>query len=74
MATPVFAYLLNYRIDPLFSFKATGLDYGVPLYVRTSEKDAILKVSILFLTCASSRAIHLELTAHTQVPSFIRGF
>ena len=58
----------------MFSLKATGLDYAGPLYVRTSEKDAVLIVYILLVTCASGRAIHLELTPDMQVPSFISGF
>ena len=66
--------LPNYRMDSLFSFKATGLDYAGTLYIRVFEKDAVLKVYILLLTCASSRAIHLKLTADMQVPSLIRGF
>ena len=68
MTPPVSPDLPNYRIDSLFSFKATGLGYAGPLYVRTSEKDAVLKVYVLLLTCASSRVIHLELTPDMQVP------
>ena len=47
MAPPVSPDLPNYRIDSLFSFKATGLDYPGPLYVRTCEYDAVSKVYIL---------------------------
>ena len=47
MAPPVSPDLPNYKIDSLFSFKATGLDYPGPLYVRTCEYDAVSKVYIL---------------------------
>ena len=66
--------LSNYRIDYLFSFKATGLDYAGTLYIRPFEKDVVFKVYILLLTCASSQAKHLKLTPDMQVPSLIRGF
>ena len=46
MTSSVSPDLPNHRIDSLFSFKATGLDYPGSLYVRTSEKDAVLKVYI----------------------------
>ena len=74
MIPPFSPDLPNYRIDSLFSFKVTGLDYAGPLYVATSGKSALLKVYNLLLTCASSWAIHLELIPDMQVPSFIRGF
>ena len=44
MTSPASPNLPNYRIGSLFSFKATGLDYPGPIYVRTSEKDAVLSV------------------------------
>ena len=74
MTPPVSPDLPSYRIDSLLSFKTTELDYTGPLYVTTYEKDAVLKVYILLLTYASSRAIILELTPYMQVPSFIRSF
>ena len=74
MTRPVSLDLPSYKIYSLFSFKATGPDYAGPLYVRTFEKDVVVKVSILLLTCASSWAIYLELTPDMQVPSFIIGF
>lgn len=74
MTPPVSLDLPNYRIDSLFSFKATGLDQTGPLYVRISDEDTVLKVYILLLTFSSSRGIHLELTSDVKVPSFIRGF
>ena len=74
MTPPVSPDLPNYRIDSLFLFKATGLDFAGSLYVRTSGKDVVLKLHILLLTCARSRAIHFQSTPDMQVPSFMRGF
>ena len=51
MTPPVSQDLPNYRIDSLFSFKATGMDYAGPLNVRTSENDAVLKVCFIVDLC-----------------------
>ena len=74
MTPPISLDLHNYRIESLFSFKATGLDQAGPLYVRIPDEDTVLKVYILLLTFSSSRGIHLELTSDVKFPSFIRGF
>ena len=44
--------------DPPFSH--TGVDYAGPLYI--AGRDNHEKVYICLFTCASTRAIHLELT------------
>ena len=43
------------------------------MVVREADK-SVSKVYILLLTCATSRAIHLELTTDLKVPAFLRGF
>ena len=66
--------LPDFRVTDLMnSFQATGLDYAGPLFVKDNI-NSVSKVYILLLTCASSRAIHLELTPDMQVPAFLRGF
>ena len=50
------------------------MDFAGPLLVKNPNGDDALKVYILLLTCATSRAIHLELTPDIQVPAFIRAF
>ena len=58
--------LPDYRVNYLtHAFQATGLDFAGPLFV---------KEYILLLTCASSRAIHLELVPDMSVSGFLRGF
>lgn len=63
--------------DPPFT--NVGLDFAGPMYVRREERDQSShdhssKVYVLLLTCASTRAVHLELTQSLSVPSFLRAF
>lgn len=65
--------LPDFRIDCSYAFCNVGLDYAGPLYVRNFTMDATLKVYFLLITCASSRAIHLELVPNLKSPAFIRA-
>ena len=56
--------------QPLFTH--TGIDFAGPLYANTTE--TARKVYICLLTCASTRAIHLELVDSLSVPSFLLAF
>ena len=62
--------------DPPFTH--TGLDFAGPLYVRYGVDSAIsegdTKSYICLFTCASTRAIHLELTLKLDVNSFLLAF
>ncbi|XP_065671673.1 uncharacterized protein LOC136089549 [Hydra vulgaris] len=66
--------LPDFRVNNLYSFQSTGLDYAGPLFIKTIIKDVVCKGYGLLLTCASSRAIHLELTPDMKIPTFIRAF
>ena len=59
--------------DPPFSH--TGIDFAGPLYFSesTDEKDTS-KAYICLFTCASTRAVHLELTRGMNVDSFLLAF
>ncbi|XP_065672046.1 uncharacterized protein LOC136089882 [Hydra vulgaris] len=58
----------------MFSFQAVGVDYVGPLYVKNYLKtDSESKVYVLILTCASSRAAHLELIPGMKIAAFIRA-
>ena len=62
-------------LDPPFSH--TGLDFIGPLYIRdgrSSKETGSDKVYICLFTCASTRAIHLELTPSLSVDSFLLAF
>ena len=63
--------------EPPFAY--VGLDFAGPLYFQNTgnqEKspESSSKVYILLFTCASTRAIHLELTLSLKVPAFLRAF
>ena len=60
-------------------FTNVGLDFAGPLYVRdTGDQKGSFenssKVYILLFICASTRAIHLELTLSLNIPAFLRAF
>ena len=59
--------------DPPFSH--TGIDFAGPLYFSesTDEKETS-KAYICLFTCASTRAVHLELTRGMNVDSFLLAF
>jgi len=53
----------------------TGLDFADPLYIRElRSSDSSSKVYICVFTCASTWAIHLELTRSLNVDSFLLAF
>ncbi|CAB4007545.1 PREDICTED: uncharacterized protein LOC100197852 [Paramuricea clavata] len=65
--------LPHFRVDHLaHAFQFTGLDFAGPLFVKDGLGNN--KSYILLLTCASSRAIHLELVPDMSVHGFLRGF
>ena len=55
-----------------YAFQFTGLDFAGPLFVKDWLKSS--KCYILLLTCASSRAIHLELVPDMSIHGFLKGF
>ena len=61
--------LPNERVSDHPPFTHTGVDFAGPLYI--SEKNVSEKVYICLFTCASMRAIHLELTPDMGVDSFL---
>jgi len=64
--------LPNFRVNRLtHAFDSTGLDFAGPLIIKGQLSS---KVYILLFTCASSRAIHLELTPNMKSAAFIRSF
>ena len=53
-------------------FYHTGLDFAGPLYLQNNINQS--KAYICLFTCASTRAVHLELTLNLNVPSFLLAF
>lgn len=61
--------------DPPFTH--TGLDFAGPLFIQPKPNDnncPSTKVYVLLLTCASTRAVHLELTQGVSVQDFLLAF
>ena len=59
--------------DPPFSH--TGVDFAGPLYVRSlDESTSSVKTYICLFTCASTRAVHLELVADLNSAHFSLHF
>ena len=56
------------------AFSKIAVDFAGPLYVRNiyESKGDMYKCYIALFTCASTRAIHLELTPDLTGPAFIR--
>ena len=54
------------------AFQATGLDFACSLFIKESSKKE--KTYVLLLTCATSRAILLELVPDMSIGGFLRGF
>ena len=66
--------LIRVSEDPPFTH--TGVDYAGPLYThkRTSNTNKVDKCYICVFTCASTRAMHLELAPDLSVQSFLLMF
>ena len=73
LRSPASPDLPEFRVDHSgCAFQVTGLDFAAPLCVKNNSNSD--KVYILLFTCASSRAIHLELTMDMSIEGFLRGF
>ena len=57
--------------DPPFS--NVGIDFAGPLYVRNKEGQEC-KTYICLLTCATTRAVHLEVTCELSAAAFLLAF
>ena len=66
--------LPEFRVSEEPPFTNVGLDFAGPLLVRRDTVEDIYKVYILLFTCASTRALHLELTQTLNVQSFLLAF
>ncbi|KAF2888395.1 hypothetical protein ILUMI_17778 [Ignelater luminosus] len=69
----MFAPLPKNRILISNPFENTGVDFAGPLYVL-NENDEQKKSYLMLLTCAATRAVHLELVLDLSTESCIRAF
>ena len=64
--------LPDFRVAKVDAFDHIGVDHCGPLYVKEGKKE--LKCYVLIITCAVTRAVHLELVADMSVQEFMLGF
>ena len=73
--TPVAPPLPNYRVSEESAFTFVAVDFAGPLYVKDiyANSDQMYKCYIALFSCASTRALHLELVPNLLASSFIRA-
>ena len=74
LCPPPTPQLPEHRVNTAYSFQTTGVDYAGPLHVKSiyGSSTVMNKAYICLFTCATSRAIHLELTPNLEADSFLR--
>jgi hypothetical protein len=70
--SPSSGNLPSFRVSEDPPFTHTGVDFAGPLYVKNGDQE--LKSYVCLFTCASTRAVHLELTRTLSVESFLQAF
>ena len=69
--------LPEYRVHANRGFQTTGVDYAGPAMVKPIYKSSVVQVLnpayICLITCATTRAVHLELVPNLEAESFIRA-
>ena len=72
---PAEANLPVERLSQAAAFTHIGVDFAGPLYLKYFDPEAgSNKAYICLFTCASSRAVHLEVTQSLTVVAFLRAF
>ena len=72
LSTSRLAELPPDRVANVPPFTNTGVDFAGPLYVKNSDNGT--KTYVCLFTCATTRAIHLELTTSPGAPQFLQAF
>ena len=74
-ATPKAPPLPSYRVSEELAFTCVAIDFAGPLYVKDIYKQdgPMHKCYIALFSCASTRALHLELVPDLHAPTFIRA-
>ena len=69
-SSPLAPPLLAFRFSEVCAFSMIGVDFEGPVFVKDIFADGptMYKSYILIVTCASTRAIHLELTPDLTAP------
>ena len=66
--------LPSFRVSDDLAFSKVGVDFARPLYVKNiyQSNGEMYTCYIALFTCASTRAVHLELTPDLSANSFLR--
>ena len=64
--------LPEFRVRDVHAFSCVKVDFADPLFVKSKVKDdpEMTKVYIALFTCATSRAVHLELVSSLDATTF----
>ena len=63
--------LPEFRVKEDLAFTSVGIDFAGPLFIKT-ESQALKKVYIALFTCATTRALHLEIVPNLSCEAFLR--
>ena len=68
--------LPEFRLSDDFAFSSIGVDFAGPIYVKDvyNMRSVMNKACIVLYTCASSRAVHLDLVPNMSSQAFVRSF
>ncbi|XP_044171905.1 uncharacterized protein LOC122956303 [Acropora millepora] len=74
--TPPASQLPRFRLCTEFAFTSIGVDFAGPVYVKDiyHRSADMNKAYIVLYTCASSRAVHLDLVPRLTTEVFVRSF
>ena len=61
----------DFRLSTNRAFATVGIDYCGPLYVSIRKGEENCKAYIILFTCASTRALHLEVVTNLTTRSFL---
>ena len=64
--------LPQHRVQAMEPFTVTGIDFTGALYTRTPNGES--KVYVCLFTCASTRAVHLEVVTDLSEETFLQAF
>ena len=65
---PLTAPIPNFRTTPGYAFQTTGVDFAGPLHYKDGKNQK--KAYITLFTCATSRALHIELVGDMTAKTF----
>ncbi len=74
-STPPTTDLPSFRVKEDYAFMSVGVDFAGPLFIKRNDENKsneMSKTYIALFTCATSRAVHLELVENLQADTFIR--